>query len=52
LEDEILMLKPNDIKKIYQWYKKIWTLDIQEMSWVEQTKEQVDFVWDVLVLPV
>ena len=43
-----------DIEKIYsndkQWYKKIWTLDIQEMSWVEQTKTQVDFLWDVLQL--
>ena len=43
-----------DIKKIYadddQWYRKIWTLAIQEMSWVEQTKEQVEFIWDVLAL--
>jgi SAM-dependent methyltransferase len=43
-----------DIKKIYaedtQWYKKIWTMDIQEMSWVEQTKSQVDFLWDILQL--
>ena len=42
----------NDIKKIYaddnQWYREIWTLAIQEMSWVEQTKEQVDFIWQVL----
>ena len=44
----------NDIHKIYtdddQWYRKIWTLAIQEMSWVEQTKEQVDFIWEVLTL--
>lgn len=43
-----------DINKIVsddaQWYRKIWTLDIQEMSWVEQTKSQVDFLWDVLDL--
>ncbi len=43
-----------DIRKIYsqdaQWYKKIWSLDIQEMAWVEQTKSQVDFLWDVLQL--
>lgn len=26
------------------WYKKIWTLDIKEMSWVEETKSQVDFL--------
>jgi len=43
-----------DIEKIFsedkQWYKKIWTLGIQEMSWVEQTKTQVDFLWDVLQL--
>ncbi len=25
------------------WYKKIWTLDIQNMSWVEDTKRQVDY---------
>lgn len=44
----------SEIKKIYsedrQWYKKIWTLDIQEMSWVEQTQSQVDFLWDILQL--
>jgi SAM-dependent methyltransferase len=48
------MQKPNDLKKVYiddaQWYKKIWTLDIREMSWVEQTKEQVDFIWEILEL--
>ena len=26
------------------WYKKIWTLDIQNQSWVEDTKRQVDFL--------
>ena len=26
------------------WYKKIWTLDIQNQSWVEDTKRQVDFI--------
>lgn len=26
------------------WYKKIWTLNIQNQSWVEDTKRQVDFV--------
>lgn len=26
------------------WYKKIWTLDIQNQSWVEDTKHQVDFI--------
>jgi SAM-dependent methyltransferase len=43
-----------DIKKVVsndkQWYQKIWTLDIQEMAWVEQTKSQVDFLWNVLEL--
>jgi SAM-dependent methyltransferase len=43
-----------DIKRVTsqdaQWYKKIWTLDIKEMSWVEQTQEQVDFIWDILEL--
>ena len=32
------------------WYKKIWTLDIQNMSWVEDTKHQVDFLIDKLEL--
>ena len=26
------------------WYKKGWTLDIQNMSWVEDTSRQVDFL--------
>lgn len=26
------------------WYKKIWTLDIVNQSWVEDTKRQVDFI--------
>jgi len=26
------------------WYKKIWTLDIQNQSWVEDTVHQVDFL--------
>lgn len=26
------------------WYQKIWTLDIQNMSWVEDTNRQVDFL--------
>ena len=25
------------------WYRKIWTLDIQDQSWVEDTERQVDF---------
>lgn len=29
-----------------QWYRKIWTLDILNQSWVEETVEQVNFlVW-------
>ncbi len=43
-----------DIHKIYledpQWYRKVWTLDIQEMSWVEQTQSEVNFLWDILQL--
>jgi hypothetical protein len=27
-----------------QWYKKIWSLDVQDLSWVEQTAGQVDFL--------
>lgn len=26
------------------WYKKIWTLDIRDQSWVEETGRQVDFL--------
>ena len=26
------------------WYQKIWTLDIQDQSWVEDTERQVDFI--------
>lgn len=26
------------------WYRIIWTLDIQNQSWVEDTKRQVDFI--------
>lgn len=47
-------MRTNDIRKVYaddaQWYRKIWTLDIQEMAWVEQTRTQVDFLWGVLGL--
>ena len=32
------------------WYKKIWTLDIQNISWVEDTKHQVDYLIDKLEL--
>ena len=32
------------------WYKKIWTLDIQNQSWVEDTARQVNFVIDKLEL--
>lgn len=32
------------------WYKKIWTLDIQNQSWVEDTKRQVDFLVEKLQL--
>ena len=32
------------------WYKKIWTLDIQNQSWAEDTARQVDFLIDKLNL--
>lgn len=32
------------------WYRKIWTLDIQNQSWVEDTKRQVTFLIDELKL--
>ena len=33
-----------------QWYRKIWTLDIQDKSWVEQTTSEVDFIVKALGL--
>ena len=33
-----------------QWYKKIWTLDVQDASWVEPTAREVDFAVEVLQL--
>ncbi len=33
-----------------QWYKKIWTLDIQDMSWVEHTTKEVDFIETAMAL--
>lgn len=32
------------------WYKRIWTLDIQDQSWVEDIKRQVDFLVEKLEL--
>ena len=32
------------------WYRRIWTLDIQDQSWVEDTKRQVDFLISALHL--
>ena len=32
------------------WYKKVWTLDIQNQSWVEDTRRQVDFLIEKLEL--
>jgi len=33
-----------------QWYKNGWTLDIKNQSWVEDTKNQVDFIVKTLEL--
>jgi 2-polyprenyl-3-methyl-5-hydroxy-6-metoxy-1,4-benzoquinol methylase len=33
-----------------QWYRKIWTLDIEDMSWVENTASEVNFVETILAL--
>lgn len=38
------------IPKNANWYKEIWTLSIKEMSWTEDTKNQVDFLIKVLGL--
>jgi SAM-dependent methyltransferase len=47
-------MSSEDIRKIFsedpQWYRKVWTLGIQEMSWVEQTQAEVDFLWEILQL--
>lgn len=32
------------------WYKRIWNLDIMDLSWVEETRQQVDFLVDKLKL--
>jgi len=39
------MKKPEE-----DWYRKIWSLEIKNMSWVEGTVRQVDFVEQVLGL--
>ncbi len=33
-----------------QWYKKIWSLGIKDMSWVEHTVREVDFLTEALEL--
>jgi SAM-dependent methyltransferase len=32
------------------WYKSIWSMDIKEQSWVEDTENQVDFIISTLKL--
>lgn len=32
------------------WYKKIWSLDVKDMSWVEDTVNQVEFIEEILDL--
>lgn len=43
-----------DLERVYSndpsWYRKIWTLDIKEMAWVEETQSQIDFLLKVLNL--
>lgn len=37
--------RKNNMKSLgSDWYKKIWSLDIRDLSWVEHTKQQVDFL--------
>lgn len=38
------------IAKNSNWYKEIWSLDIKDMSWTEDTKNQVDFLIKALAL--
>lgn len=33
-----------------QWYKSIWSLDIKNQSWVEDTENQVNFIIKALNL--
>ena len=40
------MLKPKSL----DWYKNVWTLDIKNGSWVEDTENQVDFIIKTLAL--
>ena len=37
-------------RKSATWYKEIWTLDIKEHSWTEDTRKQVDFLVETLGL--
>lgn len=38
------------IKTESDWYKKIWTLDVKNQSWTEDTNKQADFIVDKLKL--
>lgn len=38
------------IAKESDWYKKIWTLDVKNQSWVEDTESQVEFIVNTLKL--
>lgn len=40
----------NMIAKQKSWYKEIWTLDIKNQSWTEETVKQVDFLIKTLHL--
>jgi SAM-dependent methyltransferase len=43
---DVKMLKPKGL----DWYKNIWTLDIKNESWVEDTENQADFIIKILKL--
>lgn len=38
------------IAKGSDWYKNVWSLDIKNHSWVEDTKQQIDFIINTLNL--
>ncbi|MGE5604754.1 MAG: class I SAM-dependent methyltransferase [Bacteroidota bacterium] len=40
----------DNLKPDPEWYKKIWSLNIQNMSWVEHTKNEIDFIVDIMGL--
>ena len=32
------------------WYKEVWSLAVKDMTWVENTQNEIDFIIDVMEL--